>query len=63
MTVLKTSPPPLCMDDIDVWSLIGNNFLKKSVEGSETLKVKSFNCMFLSCHICVFRVNPHSIVA
>ena len=21
------------------------------------------NCMFLSCHVRVFRVNPHSIVA
>ena len=21
------------------------------------------DCMFLSCHVCVFRVNPHSIVA
>ena len=23
----------------------------------------SFNCMFLSCHVHIFKVNPHSIVA
>ena len=34
--------PPFCVDVINVWSLIGNNFLKKVMERWETSKVKSF---------------------
>ena len=42
-TNFKTSSPPFCVDFINVWSLIENNFKKKVMERLETSKVKSFN--------------------
>ena len=43
VTNFKTSWPPFCVDIINVWSLIENNFLNgKLRERLETSKVKSF---------------------
>ena len=32
-TNFKTSSPPFCVDFINVWSFIGNNFEKKESDG------------------------------
>ena len=46
------------------WTL---NYLAKKAKWLRcvvsTYLSSAFDCMFLSCHICVFRVNPNSIVA
>ena len=49
-------------DNDDIIEQLFESLLKKYEENLQN-KMRGSDCMFLSCHVRVFRVNPHSIVA